>query len=318
MQPKKEIYLAGGCFWGVESYVKNIFGVLETETGYANGTTENPTYEEVCFSYTGHAEAVKVVYDPSVITLRYLLELFFKIIDPTTENRQGYDVGEQYRTGIYYTDTADKAIISLVTDEIRAAYRDPTVTENLPLDNYYTAEDYHQRYLDANPTGYCHIDYQTIIDVKQYIVDPYFYEFDREKAESVLTESEKYIAFSCGTEPPFQNAYDDYFEKGLYVDKTSGEPLFLSADKFDAGCGWPAFSKPIAPDVVRYLEDDSFHMHRVEVRSRVSDIHLGHVFDDGPPEMGGRRFCINSAVLDFIPLNEMSDAGYAKFTKFIT
>ncbi len=152
-----EIYLAGGCFWGVEKYIKLIRGVLDTQVGYANGKTENPTYEEVCRNNTGHAETVKVVYDPEVLKLEILLSLYFDAIDPTSLNRQGGDAGVQYRTGIYYTDINDLKIINQAFEEQQKKYDKPIVTEALPLENFYTAEEYHQNYLDKNPAGYCHI-----------------------------------------------------------------------------------------------------------------------------------------------------------------
>lgn len=154
---KKEIYLAGGCFWGTEKYFLNIKGVIETEVGYANGETEYPTYEDVCYSITGHAEAVKVIYDPEKISLEFLLSLYYDVIDPTSLNRQGWDIGTQYRTGIYYVDEGDKDIILQSINQLQTKYTDPVVVEVRPLENYYPAEEYHQKYLDKNPLGYCHI-----------------------------------------------------------------------------------------------------------------------------------------------------------------
>ena len=155
---KKEIYLAGGCFWGVEKYLALLDGVTSTEVGYANGHTENPTYEDICTGNTGFAETVRVVYDPAIINLDALLNQFYNIIDPTTKNRQGPDIGSQYRTGIYHTNPADAAVIAKSLNDLQKSYDNaPIVTENLPLDNYYKAEEYHQKYLDKNPGGYCHI-----------------------------------------------------------------------------------------------------------------------------------------------------------------
>ena len=154
---EKEIYLAGGCFWGVEKYINLLDGIITTEVGYANGCTENPTYEDVCTGGTGFVEAVRVVYDAGVTDLDSLLEEFYKIIDPTTKNRQGPDIGNQYRTGIYYTNPSDAGNIAKSLDNLKKNYDAPIVTENMPLDNYYKAEEYHQKYLDKNPGGYCHI-----------------------------------------------------------------------------------------------------------------------------------------------------------------
>lgn len=153
----KEIYLAGGCFWGTEHYFKQIDGVVDTEVGYANGITENPTYKEVCTDKTGFAETVHVIYNPDKVSLKFLLEMYFKAIDPTSINRQGHDTGTQYRTGVYYTDSSDEATISKVFDEEQKHIQGKIVVENLPLKNFYKAEDYHQDYLDKNPDGYCHL-----------------------------------------------------------------------------------------------------------------------------------------------------------------
>ena len=152
------IYLAGGCFWGVEAFISQIPGVVETRVGYANGTTENPTYQEVCTGRTGHTETVEVRYNPSVASLNSVLKAFFEIIDPTSVNRQGNDVGSQYRTGVYYVRPEDREIVSKVFEEIRKTYSLPLATELKPLENFSVAEEYHQKYLEKNPNGYCHID----------------------------------------------------------------------------------------------------------------------------------------------------------------
>lgn len=153
----KEIYLAGGCFWGTEHYFKQIDGVVDTEVGYANGTTKNPTYKDVCTDKTGFAETVHVTYNPDKVSLKFLLEMYFKAIDPTSINQQGHDIGTQYRTGVYYTDSSDEATISKVFDEEQKHIQGKIAVENLPLKNFYKAEDYHQDYLDKNPDGYCHL-----------------------------------------------------------------------------------------------------------------------------------------------------------------
>ena len=153
----KEIYLAGGCFWGTEHYFKQIDGVVDTEVGFANGRTENPTYKEVCTDKTGFAETVHVTYDPAKVSLKFLLEMYFKAIDPTSINRQGHDTGTQYRTGVYYTDKDDEKIINEVFAEEQKHINGKIAVENQPLRNFYKAEDYHQDYLDKNPDGYCHL-----------------------------------------------------------------------------------------------------------------------------------------------------------------
>ena len=153
----KEIYFAGGCFWGTEHFFKQIEGVLETEVGFANGHTENPTYKEVYTDQTGFAETVYVKYNPDVVSLEFLLNMFFKAIDPTSLNKQGEDEGTRDRTGVYYTSDDDLAVIEKVFAQEQQNHQQPLAVEKLPLQNYYSAEDYHQDYLDKNPTGYCHL-----------------------------------------------------------------------------------------------------------------------------------------------------------------
>nr|WP_312668274.1 peptide-methionine (S)-S-oxide reductase MsrA [Tissierella praeacuta] len=154
----KEIYLAGGCFWGVQEYMSRINGVVETKVGYANGVTSNPSYKEVCMGTTGHAETTYVKYDESIISLEELLNKFWKIIDPTMLNRQGPDIGNQYRTGIYYINDKDLEFINKTLEEQKTKHTKPVATEIKKLKSFYDAEEYHQDYLKKNPGGYCHID----------------------------------------------------------------------------------------------------------------------------------------------------------------
>ncbi len=314
----KEIWLAGGCFWGVEAFMSRIYGVADTDVGYANGATENPTYYDVCHKNTGHTETVYIKYDPLRIELKTLLGQFFKIIDPTTVNRQGNDTGSQYRTGIYYTDTGDLDAIRFVMQEEQKKYKKRLALEVLPLKGYYPAEEYHQDYLEKNPGGYCHVDFSSLaeprgIKVKQ---DPYKKPADA-VLKSQLSDEQYAVTQQNKTERPFSNEYWNHHERGIYVDITTGEPLFSSTDKFDSGCGWPSFTRPIDPDVVRSKADGSFGMARTEIRSRAGDAHLGHVFEDGPPDQGGLRYCINSASLRFIPLDSMDAEGYGEFKPLV-
>lgn len=308
MSQMREIYLAGGCFWGVEAYMQRIPGVYEVTSGYANGTTENPTYEEVIYDDTGHAETVHVTYDASKVDLTTLLVYYFKVIDPTSVNKQGNDKGKQYRTGIYYTDEDDLKTIETVIAEEQKKYDKTVVVEVLPLENYALAEEYHQDYLEKNPNGYCHIDLSIaddpIIDPKNYVKP------DDETLKKTLTDIQYEVTQNNNTERAFSNTYWDTYDRGIYVDVVTGEPLFSSTDKYDSGCGWPSFTKPIIADVVTLHEDTSYNMVRIEVRSRSGNSHLGHVFDDGPPDRGGKRYCINSASIKFIPYDEMDAEGY--------
>lgn len=308
----KEIWLAGGCFWGVEAYMARVYGVYDVTSGYANGKTENPTYEDVVWKNTGHAETVHVLYDPERVDLKKLLSYYFTIIDPTVLNRQGNDRGEQYRTGIYYKDEGDKKVIEAVMAEEQKKYDDPIVTEVEPLQHYYLAEEYHQDYLEKNPNGYCHVSFDSLKDQDvPKLIDPALYPKPSDKEiKEKLTDIQYKVTQGSGTEVAFSNDYWDNYDPGIYVDVVTGEPLFSSTDKYDSGCGWPSFTKPIEPDVLVTFEDTSYNMIRTEVRSRSGNSHLGHVFDDGPIDKGGLRYCINSAAIKFIPKDEMKEAGY--------
>lgn len=304
----KKIYLAGGCFWGIEEYMQRIYGVYDAVSGYANGKVNNPTYKTVSSGKSGYAETVEVTYDSKKIKLEDLLNHYFKIIDPTSLNKQGNDRGSQYRTGIYYVDDSDKEVIDKVMNFQAKKYSEKIVVENMKLKNFTVAEDYHQDYLRKNPNGYCHID---LSKANEVVIDPTKYpKPSDDDLKRKLTDIQYRVTQKNETESSFSNEYWDNKEKGIYVDVATGEPLFSSSDKFDSGCGWPSFSKPIAKDVVTYREDKSYNMNRTEVRSRSGDSHLGHVFNDGPKELGGLRFCINSASIKFIPLKDMEDRGY--------
>jgi len=307
----KEIYLAGGCFWGTEKYLSLVKGIVGTEVGYANGKTANPSYEDVCSKGSGHAETVRVSYNPYEISLEFILRLYYDVIDPLAINRQGNDLGPQYRTGIYYTDEQDREIIASSLNELQKSYDRPVRIEVMPLQNYYTAENYHQKYLDKNPHGYCHIGGEKFEKAKQ--AQDYKLRFKatpKELLKDSLTALQYNVTQNNATEPPFRNEFYNNFKEGIYLDITTGEPLFVSSDKFDSGCGWPSFSKPISCDLISELADTSHGMKRVEVRSKRGDAHLGHVFNDGPSEAGGLRYCINSASLMFMPKEEMEEKGY--------
>ena len=314
MKSTKEIYLAGGCFWGTEHFLKLIEGVEATQVGYANGNIANPTYKQVCTGTTDFAETVKVQYDPAKVDLPFLIDLYFKTIDPTSVNRQGNDRGTQYRTGIYYTDPADLPLIQETVNRLAAAYTRPLAVEVKPLENFYPAEDYHQDYLDKNPGGYCHI-HPELFELARKAKMPkksatVYRKPDDAALRSQLTAEQYAVTQKNATEPAFHNPYWNEHRPGIYVDVTTGEPLFVSTDKFDSGCGWPSFSKPIDRKLIQEKVDTSHGMVRTEVRSSTGDAHLGHVFTDGPADKGGLRYCINSASLRFIPKDKMQAEGY--------
>ncbi|WP_373874560.1 peptide-methionine (R)-S-oxide reductase MsrB [Capnocytophaga catalasegens] len=314
---KSEIYFAGGCFWGTEHFFKQIRGVISTEVGYANGKIKNPTYKQVSSGDTGFAETVKVVYHRKNINLEKLIDLYFKTIDPTSLNKQGNDIGTQYRTGIYYKNTSDLPIIQASISELAKKYSQPIVIEVLPLDNFYRAEEYHQAYLDKNPGGYCHISTELFDLARKANPVKSFQKPNEETLKKQLTAEQYAVTQENATERPFKNEYWNEFRQGIYVDITTGEPLFVSSDKFDSGCGWPSFSKPIDKNLIKEKTDTSHGMQRIEVRSKTGNSHLGHVFDDGPKELGGLRYCINSASLRFIPKEEMEKEGYADYISLV-
>jgi len=316
-----DIYFAGGCFWGVEAYFSRIPGVQDVTVGYANGTKENPSYEEVCSGETGHAETVHVRYDPNTIGLKALAEQFFKIINPVSINRQGNDMGTQYRTGIYYVNEEDRATLMSVMEDAQKKYSKPLAVELMPLQNFYLAEEYHQDYLEKNPGGYCHINFDSLKDIqtqKTGLVDPKKYAKPSDaELKKTLTPEAYNVTQNAGTERAFSGKFWGNKEPGLYVDVVTGEPLFSSADKFDSGCGWPSFTKPLEAAVITEHTDNSYGMQRIEVRSRVGNSHLGHVFADGPKDQGGLRYCINSVAIRFIPYAEMDNQGYGEFKALV-
>lgn len=307
----KTIYFAGGCFWGVAHLFSLVEGVTATTAGYANSTVADPTYKEVCTGDTHAAETVRVDYDSSIVGLSDLIGLYFKSIDPLSVDRQGNDVGTQYRTGIYYTSPDDAPVIEAMIATLQRRYTQPLAVEYGPLTNFYPAEEYHQDYLRKNPGGYCHVDPALFREAAA--MRPQRKAGSKEDLRARLTPLQWEVTQHGATERPFDNEYDHEFRRGIYVDITDGTPLFVSSRKYDSGCGWPAFSRPIADSLVTRHTDTSFGRVRTEVRSASSGSHLGHVFPDGPAADGGLRYCINSASLRFIPAEKMAAEGYADY-----
>ena len=310
-EPENVIYLAGGCFWGIEHLMQSIPGVIDAQSGYANGRrAEDANYKAVTSDDTGFRETVRVEYDPEQVSLDALLLAYFYVIDPTLENQQGNDIGSQYQTGIYYTNDQAKETVERIA-AIEKSRSQPFHVEIGPLLNYYTAEEYHQNYLDKNPNGYCHIPTDVIDVFSGLRIDPGDYQKPADETiREMLSEQQYNVTQKDSTEYAFANEYWNQFEKGIYVDIVTGEPLFSSEDKFESSCGWPAFSKPIeAPSIIALL-DNSYGMQRIEVRSRAGNSHLGHVFPDDPESPNGIRYCINSASLRFIPYEDMEAEGY--------
>lgn len=306
----QKIYLAGGCFWGIEAYFQRVKGILATRVGYANGKSFETSYARL--KDTDHAETVEVVYDENIINLAEIFERFYRIIDVSSFNKQGNDVGRQYRSGIYYIDDYAAAVAKVSLALLAKHTGAPIAIELEKLTHFIEAEDYHQNYLKNNPTGYCHINLSMAsekISRQQALKDA-------EIAALALDEESLDILLHKATERPFSSEYNAFSEVGLYVDKISRQALFSSEDKYDAGCGWPSFTKTISTDAVLYLADNSYGMQRIEVQSSIQAAHLGHVFNDGLKEKGSLRYCINGKSLLFIPLAKLVDSPYEHYLPY--
>ncbi len=329
---------AGGCFWCTESDFEKTFGVVDAVSGYAGGEIENPTYHEVSAGETGHREAVQVYYDPAKVSYEQLLEVFWRHIDPTDEGGQFADRGFQYSSAVFYASDPEKVAAEKSSDAIEklGVLSGPIKTAIVPFTSFYIAEDYHQNYHTKNPLPYEY--YRNGSGRNTYIEKTWGDGLKRaQEHEAPTTSTVPTTAASTGcnkpwecftkpkdealkarlnplqyivtqeedTERAFENEYWNNHEDGIYVDIVSGEPLFSSKDKFDSGTGWPSFTQPLNPKSVELRKDTRFFLERTEVRSRLADSHLGHLFNDAPAELGGIRYCMNSASLKFIPKSEL-------------
>ncbi|MHA7128180.1 peptide-methionine (S)-S-oxide reductase MsrA [Algoriphagus namhaensis] len=310
---------AGGCFWCVEAPFEGIDGVISVISGYAGGKEKNPTYNEVASGKTSHRESVQITFDPEVISYSELVDIFWQTFDPTDVGGSFYDRGTQYESAIFYHDAEQKRVAEASKKLLDQSGRfdKKIATPIIKFTNFYEAEEYHQDYYKKKPTDYYAYRKGSGRDA---FIKKYWPELSAEKypapskseLKKELTEIQYEVTMEDATEYAYQNEYNGNKEEGIYVCIVSGAPLFSSKDKYESGSGWPSFTKPIDARIIDKPVDKSIGMTRVEVRSKLGNSHLGHVFYDGP-EPTNLRYCMNSAAMKFIPKEEMAAQGYGDF-----
>ena len=302
----------GGCFWCMVSPFDEQPGIRQVVSGYTGGHTVNPTYDEVHTHKTGHYEAVQITYDPSVISYEKLLDLYWQQIDPTDAGGQFNDRGDSYRTAIFIHGVEQKELAESSKEALENSGRftTPIVTEVLPAQPFYPAEEKHQHYYKKVPFHYNL--YKEGSGRSAFIRKNWKNTKSDAELKLELTPLQYHVMKENGTESPYNNEYWNNKDEGIYIDRISGEALFSSLDQYDAGCGWPSFTKPLRRNELTEKLDTSLGMRRIEVRTKTSDSHLGHVFDDGPG-LDRARYCMNSAALKFIPQQQLEAQGYGEF-----